>query len=71
MKALGLKDNVAILPTAAIGPNGKCSVCKEKIMRQDRLLDDFCFLPIAGLRIRKADNRFVIQCPSCKRFITL
>ncbi len=71
MKALGLKDDVAILPTAAIMPNGKCSACKERIMRQDRLFDDFCFLPIEGLRIRKGDNQLVIQCPGCRRFIAL
>ncbi len=71
MKALGLKNNVASLPTAAIKPNGKCSACQEKIIRQDKVLDDFNFLPIAGLRIRKADHRLVIQCPGCKRFIFL
>ena len=71
MKALELKNKVAILPTATIKPNGKCSACKVKIIRQDRFLDDFCFLPIEGLRIHKADNKFVIQCPSCKRFIAL
>ena len=71
MMPMGLKDDAVILPTAVIMSSGKCSACKEKIIRQDRHLDDYLFLPVAGLRIRRADNKFVIQCPGCKRFITL
>ena len=71
MKALGWKDSAVILPTAAIMSNGKCSACKEKIIMQDKHLDDFVFLPIEGLRIRKTDKQYVIQCPGCNRFITL
>jgi len=69
--ALELKDSEVILSTAAITSNGKCNACKEKIIRQDRYFDDFAFLPIEGLRIRKTDGQYVIQCPGCKRFITL
>ncbi len=71
MKGLGFKDNEVSLPTAAIMSNGKCSACREKIIRQDRQLDDFFFLPIEGLRMRKMDKQYVIQCPGCRRFITL
>ena len=71
METLEFKGDAGILPTAVITSNGKCSVCKEKIIRQDRNLDDFAYLPIEGLRIRKTDKRYVIQCPGCKRFITL
>ena len=71
MATLELKDDKVILPAAVIMSNGKCSICKEKIIRQDKYLDDFAFLPIEGLRIRKADKQYVIQCPGCKRFITL
>ena len=71
MNTLGLKDHTVILPTAVIMSNGKCSVCKEKIIRQDRQLDEFAYLAIEGLRIRKVDKQFVIQCPGCRRFITL